>query len=69
MIDKLKSRTEWQAFLVLVVVLFVDHFAGLDISEDTLWMLVAGFTGYAGSRGIAKVGRKKDAPSSDDDGG
>ena len=58
MFDKLKNRTEWQAFLVTVIALFADHFFGLEIDEDKLWMLVGAFASYATSRGIAKRGTR-----------
>jgi hypothetical protein len=53
-IEKLKSRTEWQSYLITVVVLFADHFLGLDIDPDKLWMLVGATGSYGVSRGLAK---------------
>ena len=51
---KLKSRTEWQSFLVMVAVTFANHFLGWDISAETLTQLWAGQVGYGISRGLAK---------------
>jgi hypothetical protein len=58
MLNKLKSRTEWQAFLITVVVLAADHFLGLEVDPEKLWMLVVGSGSYGVSRGVAKLGRR-----------
>lgn len=52
--NKLKSRTEWQAFLVSIAVLFANRFLDLGLTDDDLWKMVTATTGYAVSRGLAK---------------
>jgi len=54
MIDKLKSRTEWQAYLVTIITLFCNHFLGLDMDEATIQGLVGATGLYGVSRGMAK---------------
>ena len=65
--DKLKSRSEWQAYLVTVIVLVVaaaaKQFFDVEIDQSYLWMLVASTVGYSGSRGIAKFGTNTPAPA------
>ena len=53
-LNKLKSRTEWQAFLLSVVVLLVNRFFDLGLSESDLYTLFGGSIGYGVSRGLAK---------------
>ncbi len=53
--QKLKSRTELQAFLLSFLVLFLDHFLGLDIDVHTLWQMVGLSGAYGASRGLAKM--------------
>jgi hypothetical protein len=52
--DKLKSRTEWQAYLLTILVLFLDHFLGLKIDSESLFALVGATGMYGMSRGLAK---------------
>lgn len=52
--DKLKSRTEWQAYLLTIMVLFLDHFLGLEFTPETLLALVGSTGMYGLSRGLAK---------------
>lgn len=54
MFDKVKSRTEWQAYLVTILVLAADHFLGLEVDPEKLWMLVGMGASYGVSRGLAK---------------
>jgi Na+/alanine symporter len=54
-LDKLKSRTEWQAYLVTLVTLFLDHFLGWEMTGETLTALVASSGAYGVSRGLAKT--------------
>lgn len=63
--SKLKSRTEWQAFLataiVEVAVLFAHVFFDVELDETSinmLWMLMGSTGLYGGSRGLAKIGGK-----------
>jgi len=53
-IDKLKSRTEWQAYLVATLTLFLNHFLGWEMDANTILGIVGGATGYGISRGMAK---------------
>ncbi len=55
-LQKLSSRTEWQAFLGAVVALFCDHFLGWELSAETIGGIVALVFSYALSRGVAKRG-------------
>lgn len=66
---KLKSRTEWQAFVatavVEVVVLFAHMFFDVELDETSinmLWMLMGSTGLYGGSRGLAKIGSKTSVP-------
>lgn len=52
---KLRSRTEWQAFLIAMVTLFCDHFLGWEMDEKTVGGIVALVFSYAVSRGVAKL--------------
>jgi len=61
-LEKLKSRTEWQAYLLGLLTLFLNHFLGWDMSPETLFGIVGGSTGYGLSRGLAK--RSSDPDSS-----
>lgn len=61
-IEKLKSRTEWQSYLITVIVLAADHFLGLEIDPEKLWMLVGATGSYGVSRGLAKGAKDPDAP-------
>lgn len=54
-LDKLKNRTEWQAYLITAIAIFADHFLGLKIDPDKLWMLVGLSGSYGASRGLAKI--------------
>ena len=54
MLDKLKSRTEWQAYLVTIITLFCNHFLGLDMDAATVTGLVGATGLYGVSRGLAK---------------
>jgi hypothetical protein len=60
-IDKLKSRTEWQAYLLTVVTLFLNHFLGWDMNADTLYAIVGSTSAYGISRGMAKGSADPDA--------
>jgi len=53
--DKLKSRTEWQAYLLTITILFLDHFLGLKVETNTLFALVGSTAAYGVSRGLAKT--------------
>lgn len=53
--QKVKNRTEWQAYLVSLIVLFVNQFLGLDIDPETLWQMVGLSGAYGASRGLAKM--------------
>jgi hypothetical protein len=68
--DKLKSRTEWQAFLVMILTTFAAFFFGIDMEPekferlfDMLGLAWGGTASYAVSRGIGKAGKSGDAPS------
>ena len=54
MLDKLKSRTEWQAYLTTIITLFCNDFLNLGLSELTVSGMVAATVGYGVSRGLAK---------------
>lgn len=56
--EKLKSRTEWQAYLITAVTIFVNRFFDIGLTEADLWTLVGLSAGYGGSRGLAKMGRE-----------
>lgn len=63
--DKLKSRTEWQAFLataiVEIAVLFAHMFLEIELDETSinmLWMLMGSTGLYGVSRGTAKIGNR-----------
>jgi hypothetical protein len=58
--DKLKNRTEWQAYLVTVLTIFLNRFLDFGLTEQDLWALVGAATGYGGSRGLSKMGKGKD---------
>ena len=69
MFHKLKSRTEWQAYLITVACLFLNHFLDLKATPETLLGLVGAASGYGISRGLAKQEPSgetiaKDAPTS-----
>jgi len=64
--EKLKSRTEWQAFLVMIVTTFAAFFFGIDLEPeqfermfDTLSLAWGGTASYAVSRGIGKIGKSE----------
>ena len=66
--EKLKSRTEWQAFLVMIATTFAAFFFGLELEPeqferlfDTLSLAWGGTASYAVSRGIGKMGKSGDA--------
>lgn len=80
MFEKLKNRSEWKAYVVSAIVYLVaigaHIFFDVELDEQTmniLWMNTASVVGYAGSRGLAKIGSKKTTivnnGSADDDGG
>lgn len=54
MLDKLKSRTEWQAYLTTIITLFCNDFLNLGLSELTVGGMVTATVGYGVSRGLAK---------------
>lgn len=53
-ITKLRTRTEWQAFLVGVVVMFLNRFLELGLTEGDIWAMFTGSGAYAVGRGLAK---------------
>jgi hypothetical protein len=57
---KLKSRTEWQAYLLAVAVLFANHFFDMGLTTEELLMYVGLTTGYGVSRGLAKSEEKSE---------
>jgi hypothetical protein len=70
MFEKLKSRTEWQAFVcttVVYIAAIVAHvFFDVELDDTTMnliWGQTAGMIGYAGSRGLSKIGSKVQEPS------
>lgn len=60
-ISKLKSRTEWQAYLLATLTLFLNHFLGWEMDANTILGIVGGTTGYGISRGMAKGSADPDA--------
>lgn len=63
-IEKLKSRTEWQAFLVMMVTTFAAFFFGLELDPeqfeklfDMLGLAWGGTASYGVSRGLGKMGK------------
>jgi len=60
-IEKLKSRTEWQAYLLATITLFLNHFLGWEMDANTLLGIVGGTAGYGISRGMAKGSADPDA--------
>lgn len=67
-LDKLKSRTEWQAYLVTIIIVFLDQFMDIGIDAEHLTALVSSTGLYGLSRGLAKYERTaKDAPAADTD--
>lgn len=56
MLEKLKSRTEWQAYLLTVAALFLAHFLDIEVTAAELLALVGSTAGYGISRGLAKRG-------------
>ena len=52
--QKLRNRTEWQAYLISLIVLFINHFFELEIDSETLWQMVGLSGAYGASRGLAK---------------
>jgi hypothetical protein len=63
MIRKLVSRTEWQAFLVSVAVMFANRFLELGLSEGDVYAMFGGSGTYAIGRGLAKGGEATAAPA------
>ena len=53
--SKITKRTEWQAFLVAVGVLFANHFFDLGIDPDQIKAMFYGGGLYGVGRGIAKM--------------
>lgn len=64
-IDKLKSRTEWQAYLLATLTLFLNHFLGWEMDANTILGIVGGATGYGISRGMAKGSADPDASAAE----
>jgi hypothetical protein len=60
-LEKLKSRTEWQAYLIATITLFLNHFLGWEMDANTILGIVGGTTGYGISRGMAKGSSDPDA--------
>lgn len=60
-IEKLKSRTEWQAYLLATITLFLNHFLGWEMDANTIMGIVGGSAGYGISRGMAKGSADPDA--------
>lgn len=58
---KLKSRTEWQAYLLATITLFLNHFLGWEMDANTIFGIVGGSAGYGVSRGLAKRAADPDA--------
>lgn len=54
-LEKLKSRTEWQAFLISVAVLLANRFFDLGLTEADIYTLFGGAGVYAVGRGLAKT--------------
>ncbi len=52
--DKLKSRTELQAILVALLVMFLNRKFGLGLTPDDIYAMFGGAGSYALGRGIAK---------------
>ena len=65
-LDKLKSRSEWQAYLLMMAVTFFNHFLGLDIDADTMMQLWGGTIGYGLSRGMAKTESKREPAAAEE---
>jgi hypothetical protein len=53
-LDKLKSRTEWQAFLMAALVMTLNRFFDLGLTEADIYAMFGGAGSYAVSRGLAK---------------
>lgn len=51
---KLFMRTEWQAFLIAVIVMFCNRFLEWGLTEADVWGMFIGSGMYAGSRGLVK---------------
>lgn len=60
-LDKLKSRSEWQAFLLTALTIFLNHFLGWEMSAESLMALVGSSSAYGISRGMAKGSSDPDA--------
>jgi hypothetical protein len=56
MMDKLLSRTEFQALVVGILLVVFNRKLGLDLGPEELYALVGMIGSYAGSRGLAKMG-------------
>lgn len=54
---KLLGRSEWQAFLIAVVVAFLNHRYAFGLSEAEVVGMFLGSGAYAVSRGVAKHGK------------
>ena len=52
--DKLKSRTEWQAFLVAALAMLLNRFFDLGLTEADIYAMFGGAGSYAVGRGLAK---------------
>ena len=55
-IEKLRTRTEWQAYLFTVAIILADVIFDLGIDKDHLIALVTSTGGYGLSRGLGKRG-------------
>jgi hypothetical protein len=53
-LDKLKTRTEWQAYLVTIIIVFLDQFLDIGIDAEHLMAIVSSTGFYGVSRGLAK---------------
>ena len=60
-LDKLKSRTEWQAYLMTIVIIFLDQFLDIGMDPEHLIALVGSTFGYGVSRGLAKYEKSDNA--------
>lgn len=53
--DKLKSRTEWQAFLMAALVMLLNRMFDLGLTEADVYAMFGGAGSYAIGRGVAKA--------------
>ena len=59
-LDKLKSRTEWQAFLMAALVMFLNRMFDLGLTSADVYALFGGAGSYAIGRGVAKARNEDD---------